>query len=361
MTDKTLDRRRWTRRRCWHGRRQRRRARRRERLPVPGARAGQEAHLLGRADLLGRRQQAAGRHHQRLGRRQRRRDRSGDDQPERDHAEGLGRGRLQHHAGRARSRLDLLLLLSRQSVFSTVDDLYAKIGEAQGGWYDGVAARDRHDRDRRRPHRHPVRRQRQPAAPPQGPARARRLHRSAHDLGGAGGAGGRGQQAAGLRPRPRALQCRRRQRAGRACCSPTAAASPTTRARRSPSSPKRPGPISTWVKDAWDKGIFPPGNTTWDGAGDNQAYLSGQAAFIANTGSVGIAAKNDDPELFEGSAFSPLPGRPKGVSLADHAEPARDPQGQRERRTRRKALIEHLAQPRVHERLLQRRRSTGRC
>jgi multiple sugar transport system substrate-binding protein len=28
------------------------------------------------------------------------------------------------------------------------------------------------------------------------------------------------------------------------------------------------------------------GAATWDGAGDNQAYLSGQAAFIAKTGSV---------------------------------------------------------------------------
>jgi multiple sugar transport system substrate-binding protein len=68
-----------------------------------------------------------------------------------------------------------------------------------------------------------------------------------------------------------------------------------------------------WVKDAWDKGLFPPGNTTWDGAGDNQAYLSGQAVFIANTGSVGIAAKKDDQELFDASAFSALPGGPKGV------------------------------------------------
>jgi multiple sugar transport system substrate-binding protein len=45
------------------------------------------------------------------------------------------------------------------------------------------------------------------------------------------------------------------------------------------------------VKDAWDKKLFPPGVTTWDGAGDNNAYLSGQTAFIANTGSVGIAAR----------------------------------------------------------------------
>ena len=65
-----------------------------------------------------------------------------------------------------------------------------------------------------------------------------------------------------------------------------------------------------WVKDAWDKKLFAPGNTTWDGAGDNQAYLSGQVGFIANTGSVGIAAKKDDPELFDASAFPPLPAGP---------------------------------------------------
>lgn len=99
-----------------------------------------------------------------------------------------------------------------------------------------------------------------------------------------------------------------------------------------------------WVKDAWDKGLFAAGNTTWDGAGDNQAYLSGQVGFIANTGSVGIAAKKDDPELFEGSAFSPLPAGPvmqvspidvqlraisKGSPLQDEA----------------KALLEHLSSP----------------
>jgi len=99
-----------------------------------------------------------------------------------------------------------------------------------------------------------------------------------------------------------------------------------------------------WVKDAWDKGLFPPGNTTWDGAGDNQAYLSGQVGFIANTGSVGIAAKNDDPELFEASAFSPLPGGPKGVvspidvqlRAISKGSPLQD---------EAKALLEHLSNP----------------
>lgn len=99
-----------------------------------------------------------------------------------------------------------------------------------------------------------------------------------------------------------------------------------------------------WVKDAHDKKLFSPGNTTWDGAGDNQAYLSGQAAFIANTGSVGIAAKNDDPELFEASAFSPLPGGPKGVvspidvqlRAITKSSPMQD---------EAKALLEHLSSP----------------
>ena len=99
-----------------------------------------------------------------------------------------------------------------------------------------------------------------------------------------------------------------------------------------------------WLKDAWDKGVFPPGNTTWDGAGDNQAYLAGQAAFIANTGSVGIAAKKDDPDLFNSSAFSALPGGPKGVvspidvqlRVIPKSSPMQD---------EAKALIEYLSNP----------------
>lgn len=99
-----------------------------------------------------------------------------------------------------------------------------------------------------------------------------------------------------------------------------------------------------WVKDAWDRGIFPPGNTTWDGAGDNQAYLSGQAAFVANTGSIGIAARNDDPELFEATRYSSLPAGPMGTfspinpNVRVIPKSSRDPEAAR-------ALIEHLSQP----------------
>jgi multiple sugar transport system substrate-binding protein len=99
-----------------------------------------------------------------------------------------------------------------------------------------------------------------------------------------------------------------------------------------------------WVKAAWDAGLFPPGATTWDGAGDNTAYLSGQAIFIANTGSVSIAAKNDDPELFEATAYSALPAGPAmqvapiGPNLRAIPVSNQDPDTAR-------ALIEYLAQP----------------
>lgn len=68
-----------------------------------------------------------------------------------------------------------------------------------------------------------------------------------------------------------------------------------------------------WVKDAWDQKLYPPGIMTWDGSGDNNAYLSGQAVFIANTGSVGIQARIDDQELFKSTAYSSLPAGPLGV------------------------------------------------
>ena len=100
----------------------------------------------------------------------------------------------------------------------------------------------------------------------------------------------------------------------------------------------------TWVKNAWDKGLFPPGNTTWDGAGDNQAYLAGQAVFIANTGSVGIAAKKQDPELFKATLYSSLPGGPKGVISPIQPQLRVIPKSSQNQDTA-KALLEFLAQP----------------
>jgi multiple sugar transport system substrate-binding protein len=100
----------------------------------------------------------------------------------------------------------------------------------------------------------------------------------------------------------------------------------------------------TWLKAAWDKGVFPPGVATWDGAGDNQAYLSGQAAFIANTGSVGIAAKTQDPELYADTLYSPLPRGPvlnvNPINMNLRAIPKTS-----QNQEAAKALIEHLSKP----------------
>ncbi len=65
-----------------------------------------------------------------------------------------------------------------------------------------------------------------------------------------------------------------------------------------------------WITTAYADGLFPPGATTWDGAGDNVAYQSGNALFIANPGSVYLYMRDNDPELAEGSKYSALPAGP---------------------------------------------------
>jgi len=65
-----------------------------------------------------------------------------------------------------------------------------------------------------------------------------------------------------------------------------------------------------WVTGLYGQGAFPPGATTWDGAGDNTAYQSGQAVFIANPGSVYLNLRDNDPELAEMTRFSALPSGP---------------------------------------------------
>ena len=65
-----------------------------------------------------------------------------------------------------------------------------------------------------------------------------------------------------------------------------------------------------WITTAFSDGLFPPGAITWDGGGDNTAYQSGNALFIANPGSVYLNIKENDPELLEATRFSALPAGP---------------------------------------------------
>lgn len=235
--------------------------------------------------------------------------------------------------------LDLLLVLSRQNVFLPLDDLYGEIGKAQGGWYPaletamGAGAK---------------------TGVPFGSSGNLLLRRN--DL----------LKKAGFDKPPMTWEELSKQAAavnkpplyglGLALSNVgdgnvQISVMQSYGGRIADESGKKVAIKSeetktylAWVKDAWDKKLFPPGNTTWDGAGDNQAYLSGQAAFIANTGSVGIAAKAQDQELYDATLYSSLPGGPKGVvspiapNLRSVPRAGKNPDGAQ-------ALIAHLAEP----------------
>ena len=240
--------------------------------------------------------------------------------------------------------LGLARLLARQSQFSDLGDLYKKIGDAQGGWYSGTDVASDLTADggiarvgipfgvngnlllRRKDLL-------EPAGFTEAPQTWEELKTQAEAINkdGISGLGLALSNVGDANLQVAVLQSYGGRIADDAGKTVTID-SPETRE------------WLAWLKDAWDKKLFAPGNTTWDGAGDNQAYLSGQVGFIANTGSVGIAAKKDDPELFEGSAFSPLPAGPvMQVSPIDvqlraisKASPLQD---------EARALLEHLSSP----------------
>lgn len=239
--------------------------------------------------------------------------------------------------------LDLLLLLSRQGVFSTIDDLYRKVGETQGGWFDGPdratdttgVAGGRTGLPfgvngnlllRRKDLLEPLGFTEAPKTWEELVAQAVAVNKAP-----VSGLGLALSNVGDANVQVNVLQSY----GGRIADDAGKKVTLKSEATRT---------YLTWLKDAWDKGIFPPGNTTWDGAGDNQAYLSGQAAFIANTGSVGIAAKKDDMELFEASAFSPLPSGPNG-QVSPITPQSRAITKASANQDEARALIEHLSKP----------------
>jgi ABC-type glycerol-3-phosphate transport system substrate-binding protein len=239
--------------------------------------------------------------------------------------------------------LDLMVQLARQKQFILLDDLYTKIGDAQGGWFDGPARATDTTADAGGRVGIPfgvngnllLRRKDllEPAGFTEAPKTWEELVAQAVAVNAppVSGLGLALSNVGDANVQVNVLQSYGGRIADDAGKKVTIK-SEETRA------------YLTWLKDAWDKGLFPPGATTWDGAGDNQAYLSGQAAFIANTGSVGIAAKKDDPELFEGSAFSPLPAGPKG-QISPITPQSRVITASSQAQDEAKALLEHLSNP----------------
>ncbi len=239
--------------------------------------------------------------------------------------------------------LDLLLLLSRQDQFITIDDLYKKVGEAQGGWFEGpdratdttAIAGGRTGLPFGVNGNLLLRRKDllEPAGFTEAPKTWEELVTQATAVN-ASPVSGLGLALSNVGDAN--LQVNVLQSYGGRIAD-DAGKKVTIKSEETRT-------YLTWLKDAWDKGLFPPGATTWDGAGDNQAYLSGQAAFIANTGSVGIAAKKDDPELFEASAFSPLPAGPKGQVSPITPQTRAITKGSANQ-DEAKALLEHLSSP----------------
>jgi multiple sugar transport system substrate-binding protein len=72
----------------------------------------------------------------------------------------------------------------------------------------------------------------------------------------------------------------------------------------------------TFVKKAYDMGVYATDSTNSDGAWDNNKYLGGKTAIIANPGSVyttllnGSATWEKNPTLAANTGFSALPGGP---------------------------------------------------
>lgn len=240
--------------------------------------------------------------------------------------------------------LDLLLLISRQNVLLPIDDVYNRVGQAQGGWYPSIA--DATDT-----------------------TRFGASGRTGVPFGASGNLLLRRKdilQRAGI-TQPPATWAEMSAQGVRVNRPPifalglalsnvgdgnTMVSAMQSYGGRIADDSGRTAAIKSdqtreflrWIKDAWDRRLFPPGVTTWDGAGDNQAYLAGQAVFIANTGSVGIAARTQDPELYSQTGYSSLPAGPRGVvspispNVRAVSRSSRNPNAAKE-------LIEHLSNP----------------
>lgn len=62
--------------------------------------------------------------------------------------------------------------------------------------------------------------------------------------------------------------------------------------------------------------VTPPGAMGWDDSGNNQAYLSGQAVMVINTGSVLNSLRTSHTDLLEKTGIALVPQGPKGRFIA---------------------------------------------
>jgi hypothetical protein len=63
----------------------------------------------------------------------------------------------------------------------------------------------------------------------------------------------------------------------------------------------------TFIKEAWDMGLFPDDAASWDYAGNNKNYQEEQGILIINAASVYVWATENKPELAEATGLDPKP------------------------------------------------------
>lgn len=66
------------------------------------------------------------------------------------------------------------------------------------------------------------------------------------------------------------------------------------------------------IKRWWDAGLIPPDSPSWDDAGNNKAYQSGQVAFAFNPASIFAYLEENDPDLLADTIQAPFPAGPAG-------------------------------------------------
>ena len=99
----------------------------------------------------------------------------------------------------------------------------------------------------------------------------------------------------------------------------------------------------SFLANSYAKGLYPPGNTVWDGAGNNLAYEAGKVLFTEDTGSIYMALKPGS-SLQTGTALSTFPGGPKmrvePAGVQDRVIPS-----QSKNKVLAESLIQYLEQP----------------
>jgi multiple sugar transport system substrate-binding protein len=69
-----------------------------------------------------------------------------------------------------------------------------------------------------------------------------------------------------------------------------------------------------YVKQQWDRGVYPPGVTGWDNAANNTNYQEGRVAFINNPASPIVWARTNKPDFLEKIGVAAMPAGPSGKS-----------------------------------------------